>query len=133
MWIKQNKQGSNIVALYSNIVTKEEIYETKCGQSFTKNTHKLCDKPTDFYIPKDFGPWDFYVGTADICNKTIIGSYCCDGDGIVSVELSTDGFIRLYDQGTYVRRLKSDIDQAMVQATRYVRTHYNGIYEDVLA
>jgi len=133
MWIKQIKQASNIVALYSNIVTLEEIYETKCGQSFTKNTHKLCEKPTDFFIPKDFGPWDFYVGTADICNKTIIGSYCCDGDGLVSVKLSTDGFIRLYDQGTYVRRLKSDIDQAMVQATRYVRTHYNGIYEDVLA
>jgi hypothetical protein len=129
MWIKQNKQGSNIVALYSNIVTKEEIYETKCGQSFTKNTHKLCDKPTDFYIPKDFGPWGFYVGSADVCNTSTIGSYCCDGDGIVSVKLSTDGFIRLYDQGTYVRRLNSDIDEAMKQATRYVRRHYREIYE----
>jgi hypothetical protein len=82
---------------------------------------------------KDFGAWDFYVGTANISDTTTIGSYCCDGDGIVSVKLSTDGFIRLYDQGTYVRRLKSDIDEAMKQATRYVKTHYAGIYEDYLA
>jgi hypothetical protein len=78
---------------------------------------------------KDFGAWDFYVGTADICDTTTIGSYCCDGDGFIVVKLSTDGFIRLYDQGRYVRRLKSDIDAAMVQATRYVRRHYFEIYE----
>jgi len=35
----------------------------------------------------------------------------------------------LYDQGTYVRRLNSDIDEAMKQATRYVRRHYREIYE----
>jgi len=82
---------------------------------------------------KDFGAWDFYAGAADVCDTTTIGSFCCDGDGIVDVKLSTDGFIRLYDQGRYVRRLKSDIDAAMVQATRYLRRHYNGIYEYVLA
>ena len=82
---------------------------------------------------KDFGAWDFYAGSVDVCDTTTIGSFCCDGDGIVDVKLSTDGFIRLYDQGRYVRRLKSDIDAAMVQATRYLRRHYNGIYEYVLA
>ena len=133
MWIKQLINVYDIRAVYTNIATDQRIEETRLGQFVDQNTRKSVEAPTDFYIPKDFGPWDFYVGTADIFNTTIIGSYCCDGDGLVSVKLSTDGFIRLYDQGTYVRRLKSDIDQAMVQATRYVRTHYNGIFEEVLA
>jgi len=77
---------------------------------------------------KDFGEWDFYPRS-----DKAIGEFCCDGDGIVSVAVGADGFIRLYDQGTYVRRLKSDIDAAMVQATRYVKTHYAGIYEEYLA
>ncbi len=78
---------------------------------------------------KDFGEWGFYPM---LINNTI-GEFCCDGDGIVSVAVGADGFIRLYNQGTYVRRLKSDIDAAMVQATRYVKTHYAGIYEEYLA
>jgi hypothetical protein len=77
---------------------------------------------------KDFGEWDFYPRS-----DKAIGEFCCDGDGIVAVIVGADGFIRLYDQGTYVRRLKSDIDAAMVQATRYVKTHYAGIYEEYLA
>jgi hypothetical protein len=77
---------------------------------------------------KDFGEWDFYPRSGNA-----VGEFCCDGDGIVAVIVGVDGFIRLYDQGTYVRRLKSDIDEAMKQATRYVKTHYAGIYEDYLA
>ena len=82
----------------------------------------------DQLAAKDFGEWDFYPRS-----DKAIGEYCCDGDGIVAVIVGVDGFIRLYDQGTYVRRLKSDIDAAMVQATRYVKTHYNGIYMEYLA
>jgi hypothetical protein len=77
---------------------------------------------------KDFGEWDFYPRS-----DKAIGEFCCDGDGIVAVIVGVDGFIRLYDQGTYVRRLKSDIDEAMKQATRYVKRHYNGIFEEYLA
>jgi hypothetical protein len=77
---------------------------------------------------KNFGAWDFYPRS-----DKAIGEFCCDGDGIVAVIVGVDGFIRLYDQGTYVRRLKSDIDEAMKQATRYVKTHYNGIFLEYLA
>lgn len=77
---------------------------------------------------KDFGQWDFYPRS----DKNI-GEFCCDGDGIVAVSVGVDGFIRLYDQGRYVRRLKSNIDDAIIQATRYVRKHYAGIHAEYLA
>jgi len=129
MWIKEFFNVHDIRVIYTNISTKQRIEQTYLGKCFDQKTRNSVDAPSDFYTPKDFGPWGFNVGSADVCNTSTIGSYCCDGDGIVSVKLSTDGFIRLYDQGTYVRRLNSDIDEAMKQATRYVRRHYREIYE----
>lgn len=125
MWIKQLFNVHDIRAVYTNTTTGQRVEETRLGQFFDQNTRKLVEAPIDFSTPKNFGAWLFYPRT----DGNAIGEYCCDGDGLIVVKLSTDGFIRLYDQGTYVRRLKSDIDQAMVQATRYVRKHYPEIHE----
>lgn len=77
---------------------------------------------------KDFGEWDFYVGTADIHDSEIVGEFCADGDGFVSVQVLTDGSIRLLDQGEYMRDLSSDIDEAIKQATDYLREQWPNIY-----
>jgi len=108
--------------VYTNTTTGQRVEENRLGQFFDQNTRKIVEAPTD---TKNFGGWLFYERT----DGNALGEFCCDGDGIVSVKLSTDGFIRLYDQGTYVRRLKSDIEEALKQATKYLRKHYPEIYE----
>ncbi len=122
MWIKQLFNVHDIRAVYTNTTTGQRVEENRLGQFFDQNTRKIVEAPTD---TKNFGGWLFYERT----DGNALGEFCCDGDGIVSVKLSTDGFIRLYDQGTYVRRLKSDIEEALKQATKYLRKHYPEIYE----
>lgn len=137
-WVKQTVafQG-NICAIYTNILTDQKIQETRFGQFFIANTNKLCDKPTDVFIPQEFEGWDFYTG-GNIYNEDATededpiyhyGSYCCDGDGFVSVELLVDGKIRLLDQGDYMLDLSSNLDEAIKQASDYLKEQYPEIYE----
>jgi hypothetical protein len=142
MWVKQTVsfQG-NICALYTNILTDQKIQETRLGQFFVCNTNKLCDAPANFYTPKEFEGWDFYAGgnivndDEDEDEEAILsyGTYCCDGDGFVSVLLLVDGQIQLLDQGDYMLDLSSDLDEAMKQAAEYLRGQYPAIYEERLA
>jgi hypothetical protein len=137
-WVKQTVafQG-NICAIYTDILTDQKIQETRLGQFFIANTNKLCDKPTDIFVPQEFEGWDFYTG-GNIYNEDATedeepiyhyGSYCCDGDGIVSVELLVDGKIRLLDQGDYMLDLSSNLDEAIKQASDYLKEQYPEIYE----
>ena len=134
-WVKQNRQSSDIVALYTHILTNEKIVETNKGQFV--NTHKLCDKPTDVFVAQEFDNWEFYSG-GNIYNEDATedeepiynyGTYCCDGDGFVSVELLVDGKIRLLNQGDYMLDLSSNLDEAIQQATEYLKEQYPEIYE----
>jgi hypothetical protein len=131
-WIKQSKDSADIVALYTNIVTMEKIAQTKHGKCFFVHTNKHCDAlPEDVFIPKYFENWEFYSGGFIDEEQTILsyGSYCCDGDGFVSVELLMDGSIRLLDQGEYMLDLSSNIDVAINQAADYLKEQYPEIYE----
>lgn len=141
-WVKQTVafQG-NICAIYTDILTDQKIQETRLGQFFIANTNKLCDKPTDVFIPQEFEGWDFYTG-GNIYNEDATedeepiyhyGTYCCDGDGFVSVELLIDGSIRLLDQGDFMLALSPNLDEAMKQATDYLKEQYPEIYEMWLA
>jgi hypothetical protein len=137
-WVKQNRDFTDIVALYTNIITNDKVIETKQGKCFIANTHKLCDKPTDIFVPQEFEGWDFYAGgnIVDEDEDEAIysyGHYCCDGDGFVSVLLLVDGTIQLLDQGDYMLDLSSNLDEAMKQATDYLKEQYPGIYEMCLA
>lgn len=76
---------------------------------------------------KDFGEWDFYEGQ-EWDDTPSVGWFCADGDGFVSVEVLGDGSIRLLDQGEYMRDLSSDIDEAIKQATDYLREQWPNIY-----
>jgi hypothetical protein len=144
-WVKQNRDFTDIVALFTNIITNDKVIETKQGQCFIVNTHKLCDKPTDIFVPQEFEGWDFYTG-GNIFNEIYnedatededpiysYGHYCCDGDGFVSVLLLVDGTIQLLDQGDYMLDLSPNLDEAMKQATEYLKEQYFGIYEMCLA
>ncbi len=131
MWIKQDKQSSDIVALYTNLITFDKIAETKSGKCFFVHTNKHCDKlPSEFYIPKVFDNWEFSSGGYIDEEQTMLsfGSYCSDGDGFVSVELLVDGSIRLLDQGEYMLDLSSNIDEAMKQAAEYLKEQYPEIH-----
>ena len=141
-WVKQTVafQG-NICAIYTDILTDQKIQVTRLGQFFIANTNKLCDKPTDVFIPQEFEGWDFYTG-GNIYNEDATededpiyhyGTYCCDGDGFVSVELLVDGSIRLLDQGDFMLDLSPNLDEAMKQATDYLKEQYPEIYEMWLA
>ena len=141
-WVKQTVafQG-NICAIYTDILTDQKIQETRLGQFFIANTNKLCDKPTDVFIPQEFEGWDFYTG-GNIYNEDATededpiyhyGTYCCVGDGFVSVELLVDGSIRLLDQGDFMLDLSPNLDEAMKQATDYLKEQYPEIYEMWLA
>ena len=132
-WVKQTVafQG-NICAIYTDILTDQKIQETRLGQFFIANTNKLCDKPTEFNVPKEFDGWDFYAGGFNLQDRELIGSYCCDGDGIVSVELLTDGSIHLNVQGSYMLDLSPNIEEAIQEATKYIKEEYPGIYEEFL-
>lgn len=136
-WVKQSRQSSDIVALYTNILTNDKIVETKLGQFFVANTNKLTTKPTDVFVVREFEGWEFSSG-GNIYNEDATedeepiyhyGSYCADGDGFVSVELLVDGSIRLLDQGDYMLDLSSNLEEAIQQATEYLKEQYPEIHE----
>ena len=134
MWVKKLFNVHDARAVYTNIITDQRIEETRLGQFFDQRTRKLVDAPADFYIPKDFAPWEFYAG-GNIVNDDdeenavlSYGHYCADGDGFVSVLLLVDGTIQLLDQGDYMRDLSSDLDEAIKQATDYLREQWPNIY-----
>ena len=133
-WVKQTKHSTDIVALYTNILTNDKVIETKQGQCFVANKNKLCDKPLDVFVPQEFENWEFYAGgniVNDDDEEEIIlsyGTYCCDGDGFVSVLLVADGTIQLLDQGNYMLDLSSNLDEAIQQASDYLKEQYPEIY-----
>jgi hypothetical protein len=136
-WVKQNRSSSDIVALYTNILTNDKIVETKLGQFFVANTNKLTTKPTDVFVAQEFPTWEFYSG-GNIYNEDATedeepifhyGSYCADGDGFVRIELMVDGTIRLLDQGDYMKDLSPNLEEAIQQATEYLKEQYPEIYE----
>lgn len=136
-WVKQTRQSSDIVGLYTNILTNDKIVETKLGQFFIANTNKLTTKPTDVFVVQEFDGWEFSSG-GNIYNEDATedeepifhyGSYCADGDGFVSVELLVDGTIRLLDQGDYMLDLSSNLEEAIQQATEYLKEQYPEIHE----
>ena len=136
-WVKQTRQSSDIVALYTNILTNDKIVETKLGQFFVANTNKLTTKPTDYFVVQEFDGWEFSSG-GNIYNEDATedeepiyhyGSYCADGDGFVSVELLVDGSIRLLDQGEYMKDLSPNLEEAIQQATEYLKEQYPEIHE----
>ena len=136
-WVKQNRSSSDIVALYTNILTNDKIVETKLGQFCVANTNKLTTKPTDVFVAQEFPTWEFYSG-GNIYNEDATedeepiyhyGSYCADGDGFVRVELLVDGTIRLLDQGDYMKDLSHNLGEAIQQATEYLKEQYPEIHE----
>ena len=136
-WVKQNRDSSDIVALYTNILTNDKVIETNKGQCFIANTHKLCDKPIDVFVAQEFATWEFYSG-GNIYNEDATedeepiyhyGHYCADGDGFVSVELLVDGQIRLLDQGDYMKDLSPNLEEAIQQAKEYLKEQYPEIHE----
>lgn len=135
-WVKQTVDFRGLCAVYTDITTDQKIQETKLGQCFVYDTNKLCDKPTDFYIPKEYDGWDFWVGGYGLEDQQTvfeIGSYCCDGEGIVQVTLLTDGTIQLYDQGQPEMILSSNLDEAMEKAADYLKVCYPKLYKLYLA
>jgi hypothetical protein len=134
-WVKQSRKFKPFVALYTNILTFDKVLEANDGKFYVAHENKLCDKPTDVFVVKDFKGWDFYSGGYIDEEQTILsyGSYCCDGDGFVSVELLVDGSIRLLDQGDFMLDLSPNLDEAMKQATDYLKEQYPEIYEMWLA
>jgi hypothetical protein len=139
MWVKQLFDVRDVRALYTNIITDQRIEETRLGQCFDQRTGKLVSAPADFYTPKEFQGWDFYTGgniiDDDEEDEAVLsyGTYCCDGDGFVSVLLLVDGQIQLLDQGDYMLDLSPNLDEAMTQAADYLRGQYPEIYEERLA
>jgi hypothetical protein len=139
MWVKQLFDVRDVRALYTNIITDQRIEETRLGQCFDQRTGKLVSAPADFYTPKEFQGWDFYTGgniiDDDEEDEAVLsyGTYCCDGDGFVSVLLLVDGQIQLLDQGDYMLDLSPNLDEAMTQAAEYLRGQYPEIYEERLA
>ena len=73
---------------------------------------------------KDFGEWDFYA----FDDAETVGEFCADGDGFVSVQIQKNGSIRLLDQGEYMLDLSADVDEAIKQATDYLREQWPNIY-----
>jgi hypothetical protein len=136
-WVKQQVYVSDIRELYTNLITGDVVEKTYRGQYYGNlhpSIHKrLCEEPTEnvFQI-REFDAWDFYAGGYDLEDDGVIGHYCCDGDGIVSVELLTDGTIHLNVQGSYMLDLDSDIEVAIKEATQYIKDEYPAIYEDFL-
>jgi hypothetical protein len=130
-WVRKPHNFLNISFMYTNIETGEKIQEYTDGQCSVFNSTKLTTKPLEFFVPQEFHNWDFWVG--DNWDDTpTIGSYCCDGDGFVVVEMLVNGSVRLLDQGEYMLDLDSDINKAMVQAAEYLKEQYPGIYSERL-
>lgn len=136
-WVKQQVYVSDIRELYTNLITGDVVEKTYRGQYYGNlypSMHKrLCEEPTEnvFQIT-EFDGWDFYAGGYSIEDSGVIGHYCCDGDGIFSVELLTDGTIHLNVQGDYVKDLSSNIEEAIQEATQYIKDECPSIYEEFL-
>ena len=136
-WVKQSVFFTEFSTLYTNLQTGKKVQRTSKGQfleTYAPNNYlRECAEPTEnvFQI-REFDAWDFYAGGYDIEDDGVIGHYCCDGDGIVSVELLTDGTIHLNVQGSYMLDLDSDVEVAIKQATQYIKDEYPAIYEDFL-
>ncbi len=130
-WVRKPHNFLNISFMYANIMTGEKIQEYTNGQYSVFNSTKPASKPTEFFEPVMFDRWNFYPGS-NYDEIPTIGSYCCDGDGFVVVELLADGSIRLLDQGEYMLDLSSDINEAMVQATEYLKAQWPDIFEACL-
>jgi len=131
-WVRKSHNFTNLTFLYSNILTGEKIQEYTNGQCSVFNSTKPASKPLEFFIAKEFDNWDFWAGS-DYDEIPQIGTYCCDGDGIIQVTLFTDGTIQLFDQGIPEMILSSNIDEAMEKATDYIKVCYPEIYEIRLA
>lgn len=127
IWVQKPHNFTNITFIYANIVTGEKIQEYKDGKCTVFNSTKSADKPLEFFAPKNFSNWEFWPGE-NWDDTPTIGSYCCDGDGFVVVEMLVNGSIRLLDQGEYMLDLSGNIDQAILQATEYLKEQYPGIY-----
>ena len=136
-WVKQKLYVSDIREIYTNLITGDKVEKTYRGQFFGNlypSIHKrLCEEPTEnVFEIEEFDGWDFYAGGFNLQDKDLIGSYCCDGDGIVSIELLTDGSIHLNVQGSYMLDLSPNIEEAIQEATKYIKEEYPGIYEEFL-
>ena len=131
-WVRKAHNFTNLKFLYSNILTGEKIQEYINGQCSVFNSTKPASKPLEFFIAKEFESWDFWAGS-DYDEIPQIGTYCCDGDGIIQVTLFTDGTIQLFDQGIPEMILSPNIDEAMEKATDYIKVCYPEIYEIRLA
>jgi hypothetical protein len=130
-WVQKPHHFTNTLFMYVNIVTGERVEEHTNGRCYVLGSTQKASKPSEFFVSKEFDRWDFYPGS-NYDEIPTIGSYCCDGDGFIVVELLTDGSIRLLDQGDYMLDLSDNIDEAMVQAAEYVRTEYPAIFEERL-
>jgi len=131
-WVRKPHNFGNLVFMYANIVTGEKVQEYKNGQCTVFNSTQSASKPLEYFVPKEFPSWDFWPGE-NWDETPTIGSYCCDGDGFVTVEMLVNGSIRLLDQGEYMLDLSEDIDQAIAQAAEYLKEQYPGIYSERLA
>ena len=135
-WVKQKLYVSDIRELYTNLITGDVVEKTYRGQFFgnlyPSMKKRLSEEPTEnvFQIT-EFDGWDFYAGGYEL-NDGVIGHYCCDGDGIVSVELLTDGTINLNVQGSYLQDLSPNVEEAIKEATDYLKEQYPEIYEEFL-
>ena len=135
-WVKQKLYVSDIRELYTNLITGDVIEKTYRGQFFgnlyPSMKKRLSEEPTEnvFQIT-EFDGWDFYAGGYEL-NDGVIGHYCCDGDGIVSVELLIDGTINLNVQGSYLQDLSPNVEEAIKEATDYLKEQYPEIYEEFL-
>lgn len=136
-WVKQTVCFTEFSTLYTNLQTGKKVHKTSKGQfleTYPPNNYlRECAEPTEnvFQIA-EFDGWDFYAGGYDLEDDGVIGHYCCDGDGIISVELLTDGTIHLNVQGSYMLDLSSEVEEAIKEATQYIKDEYPAIYEDFL-
>ena len=139
-WVKQtirSKFFTESVTLYTNLTTGQKVQRSSKGQILGNfaphNNLRECAEPTEnvFQIT-EFDGWDFYAGGYDLEDDGVIGHYCCDGDGIVSVELLTNGTINLNVQGSYLQDLSPNVEEAIKEATQYLKEQYPEIYEEFL-
>ena len=139
-WVKQtirSKFFTESVVLYTNLTTGQKVQRSSKGQILGNfaphNNLRECAEPTEnvFQI-SEFDGWDFYAGGYDLEDDGVIGHYCCDGDGIVSVELLTNGTINFYVQGSYLQDLSPNVEEAIKEATDYLKEQYPEIYEEFL-
>ena len=139
-WVKQtirSKFFTESVVLYTNLTTGQKVQRSSKGQILGNfaphNNLRECAEPTEnvFQIT-EFDGWDFYAGGYDLEDDGVIGHYCCDGDGIVSVELLTNGTINLNVQGSYLQDLSPNVEEAIKEATDYLKEQYPEIYEEFL-